>query len=87
MGRRRAEGRHRCWGEVAIELKWELTSVAEMERTKGQLHTYVQEFDHTFLVLCGATDAHLAHVLRKYAQELTDQGWSGLDHVVEVIMK
>jgi hypothetical protein len=67
--RLKAEG---TGNQVAIELKYQLTSRAEYHRLIGQLWTYVTEWEHdAILVICGESDTTLVRQAERFADFLS----------------
>jgi hypothetical protein len=59
--------------QIAIELKYQLTSRAEYHRLIGQLWTYVSEWEHeAILVLCGDCDTTLVRQAERFAKFLSE---------------
>ncbi|TET40604.1 MAG: hypothetical protein E3J65_00690 [Dehalococcoidia bacterium] len=56
-------------GKVPIELKHNLRSTADYQKTKGQLDDYLKKWDGVFLVLCGETDPDILKSLQEYARK------------------
>ena len=55
--------------KVAIEIKKDLNSTGDLQRTIGQLDQYLHAWEGVFLVLCGETAPDLLKSLQQYARK------------------